>query len=240
MFFLHRMKSVLLALVSSLFLWSCSLFEADVTGSVTFCIDAVTEGIITEAASTQPAARSLTAEDIPIEDTSDGLYFDISLKGEIKVQKTLSVVEGASVTFENIPVGTELWAEGTAYRTEKTESGTEQRVVFYSGKSENIKVRAGKNTLSLLMKKSGSLFVNVTVVIHSDDNGISLSQTTDGTKIIFTAGESSEAYIWYVDGVKQSDTGAIFEFETEGMTTGVYEIEVVNGEKSAFATVEIE
>ena len=92
-------------------------------------------------------ARSARSADDGGSDT-DGLFFDIALKGGYSASKTLAVAEGAAATFSDIPVGTTLYAEGEAYRTEDGE-----KVILYTGKSEKITIQEGVNTLSLKMQK---------------------------------------------------------------------------------------
>ena len=148
--FTRKMKALLFTLSSALlFITGCSLLESDSGGSVTFRIDGVTAEILRHAqndksrhAELVSASRSLTAEDVSTGSTTEGLYFDIALKGGYTASQTLPVTDGATATFDDIPVGTTLWAEGEAYRTEDGE-----KVILYTGTSEKITVRDSGETL---------------------------------------------------------------------------------------------
>ena len=78
----------------------------------------------------------------------------------------------------------------------------------------------------------------VTITIESSDLNLTYEQETD--KIVFnvTGGDSSD-YIWYLDGVEQSDIGSRASYSFTTNTAGTYEIEVRNGYYSATAFVEI-
>ena len=76
-------------------------------------------------------------------------YLTISLKGGYETSQTVELKEdGVSLSFSDIPVGTELWAEATIY----VKDG-EEEIILYTGKSDSVKITAGKNTLSLEMTK---------------------------------------------------------------------------------------
>ena len=104
----RKLKSALVALfVAAAFLTAgCSLFdtlESDSSGSVTFRIDGETAEILRHAqndksrhAELVSASRSLSAEDVSTGSTTDGLYFDIALKGGYTASQTLPVTDGAT------------------------------------------------------------------------------------------------------------------------------------------------
>ena len=132
--FTRKMKALLLTLSSALlFITGCSLFENSGSGRITFRIDGETADKIAHESQSRAAARTLTAEEM------EGLYFEIELKGDYAAKQTLPVTEGASVTFEEIPVGTRVYAEATAYKIENDE-----KQILYTGrpkKSQSRKVR---------------------------------------------------------------------------------------------------
>ena len=250
MIFWQRIKFSLI-LVSLLFLWGCSLGD-DGGGSVTFRVTGEMAQKIAGAAHSRSAvsanspnaqARSLSAED------AEGLFIDILLKGGFSAARTIPAKEGATAEFDDIPVGKTLYAEAVAYRL-GGDTGWE-RTVFYMGKSSSIRIRPGKNTLPLMMQVAQMLSVKVK---FSEQNDLALSCEQDGTKFIFTAGDStttasgaeikpvevSSLFVWYVDGTAQEETSGTFTLETDGMNEGEYEIEVARGDKSAAATVTIE
>ncbi len=141
--FTRKMKALLFTLSSALlFITGCSLFENSGTGRITFRIDGETADKIAQESQSRAAARTLTAEEM------EGLCFEIELKGDYAAKKTLPVTEGATAVFDDLPVGISLYAEGSAYR------GTDgEKVILYTGRSEEITIHEGENSLSLVMKK---------------------------------------------------------------------------------------
>jgi hypothetical protein len=258
MVFRHRIS--LFVLVSTLFLWGCSLFDEGDKASVTFCVneemvEKLRQSVRNEAGSglsedshflqekdsadLVSQARVLTSEDFA------NMFVDIELKGEYSAKRRLSARAGERVVFDDIRIGTWLYAQAVAYREASGEN--QNRTVYYIGKSDPIKIRRGENHIFILMKSAGNFSVNVTV--QKEANDLSLSYTWEGSSVTFTAGDGSGAgsaggkdsgFVWYLDGKKQEASGSSFTLETEGMSKGVYEIEVACGEKSAMATVEIE
>lgn len=222
------------------FVTGCSLFEKDDSASLAFFIDKAMVSKIRETASlteisSRSASRALT-------DENDEFFLDLSLKGGYEAEKTLPVTEGATATFSDIPVGTSVYVSGVAYRLQ-TEGEKEVKTLYYAGESEKITIHAGDNSVSLRLKKMGSLSVQITV--DSSENDIALSYTVDGTDIVFTATgsetlASTSVYAWYVDGNRQEENTSSFTLTTEGMTAGTYEIGVACGTKSASATIKIE
>ena len=144
------------------------MFESSSDASVTFVIDKNMAQKLTEATTSRSVSRSLSPE------IMDGLYLEISLNGGYNETKTVPVEENTVVKFENIPVGINLYAEASAY---KTENG--QKIVFYEGKSENVTIRAGENSISLAMRKTDDEEV-WSVKIYVSANGD--NELNDGSK----------------------------------------------------------
>ncbi|MBQ9205138.1 MAG: InlB B-repeat-containing protein [Treponema sp.] len=136
-------SAIAVILAAAVFIAGCSLFENSGAGRITFSIDGETADKIFLASQSRAAARTLTAEEM------EGLYFEIDLKGDYTAKKTLPVMEGATAVFDDIPVGISLYAEGSAYRVTDGE-----KVILYTGRSEEITIQEGKNSLSLVMKKT--------------------------------------------------------------------------------------
>ena len=139
--FMQKVKS-LFVLLAVIFSVSCSLLDGGKEASVTFTIDKATASKIAGAASSRSTARALTAGEM------EGLFFDIELKGGYAAKETLPVTEGASVTFTDIPAETKVYAEATAYKIENDE-----KQILYTGRSEEITIQEGENSLSLVMRK---------------------------------------------------------------------------------------
>ena len=139
--FMQKVKS-LFVLLAVIFSVSCSLLDGGKEASVTFTIDKATASKIAGAASSRSTARALTAGEM------EGLFFEIELKGGYAAKETLPVTEGASVTFTDIPAETKVYAEATAYKIENDE-----KQILYTGRSEEITIQEGENSLSLVMRK---------------------------------------------------------------------------------------
>ena len=146
----NSIKSAIAVIFVAVFIAGCSLFDTldDKGASLTFRVTGEM------AAKIAGEARSARSADDGGSDT-DGLFFDIALKGGYSASKTLPVTDVATATFDNIPVGTELWAEGSAYRIEEID-GNQTKIVLYTGKSDRVTIKDGENTLSLVMKKAES------------------------------------------------------------------------------------
>lgn len=97
-----------------------------------------------EKASASIISRNMRAATLPT-----NLFIDISIKGEYEETKTAPVKEGESISFNEIPVGTDIYAEAFAYL--KTEDNKKE--ALYRGTSEHLKVTEGENKLALSLKR---------------------------------------------------------------------------------------
>lgn len=78
--------------------------------------------------------------------------FELSIKGDFNSTRTLSLAEGSSVVFEQIPGGSQIYAHVISY-----DSADENSTALYEGRSENITIKSGENSLSVSLKKNLSL-----------------------------------------------------------------------------------
>ena len=92
--------------------------------------------------------------------SSDSAFVTVELKGGVEDSQTVEIKEGETVdfTFEEIPVGTELYAQIEIYIfVEKTSEGSEtaekEKVVLYSGKSETKTIAEGTNEIKITLEK---------------------------------------------------------------------------------------
>ena len=196
---------------AALFMTGCPLLESDSSGSLTFRVTGEMAAKIAGEASSR-SARSLSAEDVSTGSTTEGLYLDIALKGGYSASKTIAVAKGAAATFSDIPVGTTLYAEGEAYRTEDGE-----KVILYTGKSEKITIQEGVNTLSLKMQKvKQEEPAAETYTVTFETNGgseIEAQTVTSGETASEPTAPTLEGYGfagWYSD----SDLTSEFSFDT--------------------------
>lgn len=142
-----------LAVALLIFLSSCSnLTEASAKASASFTMNTTTVekirasamGNDLEKANASIISRNMRAATLPT-----NLFIDISIKGEYEETKTAPVKEGESISFNEIPVGTDIYAEAFAYL--KTEDNKKE--ALYRGTSEHLKVTEGENKLALSLKR---------------------------------------------------------------------------------------
>ena len=77
-----------------------------------------------------------------------GYLLSVELKGTVTETHTTEITEdGASITFENLPEGSKIYAEASVYENGSPDS------ILYSGKSETITISSGENQLALALKK---------------------------------------------------------------------------------------
>ena len=116
------------------FFCGCSFFNLkEKSGTVVFSINSENYAkIIRSESSSVPAT----------------LFCDIELKGDYSETKTISITKDARVKFQSIPIGTELYAEITAYYVENN-----KKVIVYSGTSATIRITSGENQLDVTLKK---------------------------------------------------------------------------------------
>lgn len=148
---INQLGRFCLFLVISLFLFAgCSFFDFDNqnTASVVFEIpDKFTNKVNTRES--RQILPNTSRDSLALED--ENFYFDIALKGGFEDSKTILLGKEKRFSFDDIPVGSELWAEAEIYKNE-----ADSKVTLYTGKSEVITVVAGENQLALKLEKSDS------------------------------------------------------------------------------------
>lgn len=122
--------------------FSCSMFDLDSsTSSVSFSFSGEFIRNIKSGVSSRSADNEINTEN---------LYAEISLLGSYTDTKTAVLSEGTTITFQEIPVDSKIYAKAEVY--ELTDG---EKTIFYEGKSEEITVKDGENTLVLKMRSSG-------------------------------------------------------------------------------------
>lgn len=79
-------------------------------------------------------------------DNADELFLTVELKGAYIDKKTVAIEEGLKVLFEEIPVGTVVKAEGTAFRKEN-----DKNIILYKGETDEITIAEDENALALVL-----------------------------------------------------------------------------------------
>ena len=121
-------KTTLLACLPNLFFCfsSCSFFDDFPTGSVSLNVESV---------------RSAFSE-------TSGIYIDVELNGGYEDKQTISISSDSplSVTFDRVPIGTDVFVTAKVYSLYKSE-----KAILYSGVSETKTISDGDNLFSLKM-----------------------------------------------------------------------------------------
>lgn len=130
----QRRICLFLFIAASLFT-SCSFFDNSLENNLSASVSFQINGI---------KSRSAT-------DTKNEFSFlEVMLKGDYEALQTVKIENGkASISFLNIPVGIQVWAEASIYVI----SG-EEKQILYKGKSATVTITAGDNALIIPMKQN--------------------------------------------------------------------------------------
>ncbi|MCR5045287.1 MAG: hypothetical protein K6A42_01760 [Treponema sp.] len=187
---------------------------AGAVGAVSFSIDAKMNEKIREAAALlcQQNAGAFSfdqEESVDDQQSEDGSFLTLDLKGDYSASKTVKVEENQTVNFDAVPVDSVVWVEATAYQM-----ANGQKTLLYTGKSQSITVAAGQNKLSLTMKRAGQDGPTVYVEIYVSASGQNYDATAynqgsedqpfktlyDAEQKIMTLNDASANYKILVDG----------------------------------------
>lgn len=130
----QRKICLFLFIAASLFT-SCSFFDNSLENNLSASVSFQINGI---------KSRSAT-------DTKNEFSFlEVMLKGDYEALQTVKIENGkASISFLNIPLGIQVWAEASIYVI----SG-EEKQILYKGKSATVTITAGDNALIIPMKQN--------------------------------------------------------------------------------------
>ena len=130
----QRKICLFLFIAASLFT-SCSFFDNSLENNFSASVSFQINGI---------KSRSAT-------DTENEVSFlEVMLKGDYEALQTVKIEnDKASISFLNIPVGIQVWAEASIYVI----SG-EEKQILYKGKSATVTITAGDNALIIPMKQN--------------------------------------------------------------------------------------
>lgn len=195
---------------------SCSLTDSEKGGSVIFHIDGETAQKIQQTRSARAAEDGVLG------------YLDISLhdkNGVLKTQEEKSITkDGVEIIFEELTVGSEIWAEAEVYDEKKQDGDSAKRTLLYKGTSEKLTIKDGTNTLTLkLTANPGTANIRVTIKT-TESSGITVQSAKDGNTVTFTAETGWTSYTWKVDGTVQSATGNVLRLDTTGWSEGTYDV----------------
>ena len=127
----------------------------------------------------------------------EDLLIDLSLKGDSKQSQTIPWTSEASVTFERIKTGSKIYIEAQAYINEP---GLEEKIILYTGSSDEIKVTPGENNISLSLKKIYIVYFD----LNEGEGEISEQRIVKGGKVSKPSSnptrEGSDDYAFAFDG----------------------------------------
>ena len=225
------------ALISLLFL-SCSLLnQSNDTGSLSFTI---TGDMVKQIKSKSLAhSRAVIDEEGGGFDNADELFLTVELKGAYIDKKTVAIEEGLMVLFEEIPVGTVVKAEGTAFRKEN-----DKNIILYKGETDEITIAEDENALALVLlpyeetddtsaenligtkQKPNAVgdivFSDGSAIAYSADLTLTDEQKASAIAVIFYAGTSSDSLGARILGIgihnssEESANGGLYDWASDG------------------------
>ena len=148
------------------FFTGCSELEAK-KSTLTFRVTDEMAQKIQEAAYSHTTHNSRAARSA----LTENLVFSITLSGEYEETKTCPATAGQKITFEAVPVGAKITATAAAYietaqASESAEESDADRVILYTGMSEEYIILEGENSIPIKLIKTSNKFT-----ITFDSNG---------------------------------------------------------------------
>ena len=136
-------KNVLISILLSVFLISCSNFNESSSLSLTF--------------NGSDFARNSSARNISVNPDYEGYYIVASVLGDYRETKSLQIRDNGTYTieFNYIPSGSKIYVEANVYNPNAvTEAGANsiEPLHIFTGTSDKHTVYAGKNLINLSMK----------------------------------------------------------------------------------------
>ncbi|MDD7767911.1 MAG: hypothetical protein PT936_03550 [Treponema sp.] len=136
-------KNVLISILLSVFLISCSNFNESSSLSLTF--------------NGSDFARNSSARNISVSSDYEGYYIVASVLGDYRETKSLQIRDNGTYTieFNYIPSGSKIYVEANVYNPNAvTEEGANriEPLHIFTGTSDKKTVYAGKNLINLSMK----------------------------------------------------------------------------------------
>ena len=99
-------------------------------------------------------------------------FLKIKIHGALEDSKIVKFERGASISFNNIPIDSEVYLEGYIFTEEISEDGESiKNVILYKGKSETVVIEPGDNKISLRLKSVGNDDSEIEISTGTDDNG---------------------------------------------------------------------
>ena len=136
-------KNVLISILLSVFLISCSNFNESSSLSLTF--------------NGSDFARNSSARNISVSSDYEGYYIVASVLGDYKETKSLQITDNGTYTieFNYIPSGSKIYVEANVYNPNAVTTPNANNIEplhIFTGTSDKHTVCAGKNRINLSMK----------------------------------------------------------------------------------------
>ena len=236
--FYHRFfkkYTILLLLISLVFLNGCTFFSNARSASVTFCL---TKEILAMLLDSKPLYVT-TGEDGTISEDEIPESIDITISGDYEEKRTIPFAEGAAIVFKDIPVNSKIYVEAEAYSI--IDSVSRERKNYYRAGSDLFTVKRGENRITLVLKGTGKLQIEVSTP-EVTDLSIGWELNEENNIYVFQASGGIDGKCsWYVDGeLQEGETSDSFTFDISEKSEGTYLIEVVCGDLSASYEVSID
>lgn len=134
-------KNVIISILLSVFLISCSNFNESSSLSLTF--------------NGSDFARNSSARNISVNPDYSGYYIVASVLGDYRETKSLQITDNGTYTieFNYIPAGSKIYVEANVYNPNAvTNANNIEPLHIFTGTSDKHTVCAGKNRINLSMK----------------------------------------------------------------------------------------
>lgn len=144
---MNKIKNIFAIILVCLFFASCTMFEKAERkegSSVSFKLDSETVQKIKDAAGESSSRSNARAAE------GDSLFVEVSVHGGYEKSTTVQVQNEATISIDNIPMGSEIYLEATAYIQADGE-----RQNLYKGHSKKFVVRNSENLVMFILYRVG-------------------------------------------------------------------------------------
>ena len=130
--------------------------------------------------------------DFPFADSGQTFSLTVTLDGDYKSTQTTKFTDSATIVFEEIPLGSKIFARAEIYLLEEN-----KKTLKYSGVSEPLTVQEEENILSILMKEA--LTVKFVTDATSFEQSIEYGQKATRPDDPVDSSGTREFLAWYAE-----------------------------------------
>lgn len=142
---MRKIKNILSLILLGIIFASCSMLETKESSSVSFKLDSETVQKIKDAAGEAGYSSNARAAD------NNSLFVEVAVHGDYESSTTVQLQNEATISIEDIPIGSEIYLEAIAYTNT---NGRRQNL--YSGKSKTFVVNNSENLVMFVMHRVSS------------------------------------------------------------------------------------